>query len=137
MEQVKSEDDGQQTALLSETGTLIDGFVPWVNERIWAGDLVVVFRAVSRAGAYTRRQFAVVDLVLREVEEFEYPQPDYAEMRISMEHAQKLMDQLWRAGVRPSDRHDTEPAMAAMREHIGDLRHVTFALLGGGDDAAK
>lgn len=38
--------------------------------------------------------------------------------------AKQLMDDLWNAGVRPSNFVDNQGTAAAMKEHINDLRNV-------------
>jgi hypothetical protein len=43
--------------------------------------------------------------------------------------AQQLMDDLWRAGIRPSDRKELPGETQALREHVSDLRKITFKLL--------
>jgi hypothetical protein len=40
---------------------------------------------------------------------------------------QKLMDDLWTEGVRPTDYKDTREVVGAMKEHINDLRKMAFA----------
>ena len=59
---------------------------------------------------------------------------EHAEMKplltIRMEQAQVLMDDLWNAGVRPTDGAGTAGAMRAAEHHIADLRRVAFKALG-------
>lgn len=59
---------------------------------------------------------------------------DNAEMKpllsISMEQAQVLMDDLWNAGVRPTEGAGSAGAMRAAERHIADLRAVAFKSLG-------
>jgi len=50
-------------------------------------------------------------------------------LRLSQEQAAALMDDLWNAGVRPSDQ-GTPGQLAAMQAHIGDLRAIAFKALG-------
>lgn len=52
--------------------------------------------------------------------------------RVSDDHVQALMDDLWRAGFRPSE-EATTGQLKAMKDHVADLRMVTqelFKLLG-------
>ena len=44
---------------------------------------------------------------------------------LAHEQAQRLMDDLWRAGVRPSD-EGTVGQLEAMRAHIKDLQKIVF-----------
>lgn len=57
-----------------------------------------------------------------------------AEMRpllmINHTHAQVLMDDLWNAGIRPTDGAGTAGAMRAAERHIADLRQIAFKALG-------
>jgi hypothetical protein len=59
---------------------------------------------------------------------------DNAEMKplltIRMEQAQVLMDDLWNAGVRPTEGAGSAGAMRAAEHHIADLRRVAFKALG-------
>jgi hypothetical protein len=49
---------------------------------------------------------------------------------IRMEQAQVLMDDLWNAGVRPTEGAGSAGAMRAAEHHIADLRRVAFKALG-------
>ena len=57
-----------------------------------------------------------------------------AEMRplllIRKEQAQVLMDDLWNAGIRPTEGAGSAGAMRAAEHHIADLRRVAFKALG-------
>jgi len=59
---------------------------------------------------------------------------DTAEMKtlltIRTEQAQVLMDDLWNAGIRPTDGAGSAGAMRAAEHHIADLRQVAFKVLG-------
>lgn len=59
---------------------------------------------------------------------------EHAEMKplltIRMEQAQVLMDDLWNAGVRPTEGAGSAGAMRAAERHIQDLRAVAFKTLG-------
>lgn len=45
--------------------------------------------------------------------------------------AQKLMDDLWDAGVRPTEGAGSAGAMAATQRHLDDLRALVFGLMPG------
>lgn len=49
---------------------------------------------------------------------------------IRMDQAQVLMDDLWNAGIRPTDGSGSAGAMRAAEHHIADLRRVAFKALG-------
>lgn len=51
-------------------------------------------------------------------------------LAIRMDQAQVLMDDLWNAGVRPTDGAGSAGAMRAAERHIQDLRAVAFKALG-------
>jgi len=51
-------------------------------------------------------------------------------LTIRMHHAQALMDDLWNAGVRPTEGAGSAGAMRAAQDHIKDLRTVAFKALG-------
>jgi hypothetical protein len=42
-------------------------------------------------------------------------------------HAQELMDSLWEAGLRPTEGTGSAGAMAAVQEHLKDMRRLVFA----------
>jgi hypothetical protein len=47
-----------------------------------------------------------------------------------MQQAQVLMDDLWNAGIRPTEGAGSAGAMRAAQDHIADLRRVAFKALG-------
>jgi hypothetical protein len=51
-------------------------------------------------------------------------------LAIRMEQAQVLMDDLWNAGVRPTEGAGSAGSMRAAQDHIKDLRRVAFKALG-------
>ena len=57
-----------------------------------------------------------------------------AEMRpllaMRVDQAQVLMDDLWNAGIRPTEGSGSAGAMRAAEHHIADLRRVAFKALG-------
>jgi hypothetical protein len=46
------------------------------------------------------------------------------------EDAQTLMDDLWRAGLRPTEGRQSEGVTAAQNRHLEDMRKLTFSKLG-------
>lgn len=62
------------------------------------------------------------------------PISDNAEMKtlltLRVEQAQVLMDDLWNAGIRPTEGAGSAGAMRAAERHIQDLRAVAFKALG-------
>ena len=55
-------------------------------------------------------------------------QPERA-LLLQEEASQTLMDSLWHAGVRPTDRKQTDDTVHAMAEHLDDLRTIVFRFM--------
>ena len=51
-------------------------------------------------------------------------------MNLSMEQGQRLIDQLWECGLRPTEGTGSAGQKAAMESHINDLQKIVFALIG-------
>lgn len=47
-------------------------------------------------------------------------------VRISVDEAQTLMDDLWRCGLRPTEGAGSAGAMRAVERHVDDLRKIAF-----------
>lgn len=47
-------------------------------------------------------------------------------MKVSEAEAQQLMDALWSAGLRPTEGRGSAGAMAAVQEHLADMRRLVF-----------
>lgn len=47
-------------------------------------------------------------------------------MVIDMDSAQRLMDELWGCGLRPTDGSGSAGAMAATQKHLEDMRSLVF-----------
>ena len=71
--------------------------------------------------------FVIENIVMRKIEpaEYNYPPP----IVIQMEQAQKLMDGLWNAGVRPTETRDRSEVVNAMKNHIQDLQKLAFVMV--------
>ena len=65
----------------------------------------------------------VKDIVLEHAEEGCEMQPSW---NLEMSNAQTLMDDLWHAGVRPTEGAGSAGAMRAVENHLGDLRKLVF-----------
>ncbi len=50
-------------------------------------------------------------------------------LTLSLESAQRLMDELWRCGVRPTE-EGTAGQVAAMQAHLQDMRKLVFDFIG-------
>lgn len=69
-----------------------------------------------------RKSFAI-DFTLRELDPGVEPRNIFS---LDYEHAQTLIDDLWRAGLRPTEGTGSAGAMAAVQEHLKDLRRLVF-----------
>lgn len=47
-------------------------------------------------------------------------------LRIGIERAQELMDDLWRCGLRPTEGTGSAGALAATQRHLEDMRKLVF-----------
>lgn len=43
--------------------------------------------------------------------------------------AQKLMDELWQCGIRPTEGSGSAGSLAATERHLGDMKKIAFGLL--------
>ena len=50
-------------------------------------------------------------------------------MKIKMEQAQTLMDDLWTAGLRPTDGAGSAGSLRATENHLKDMQKIAFTLL--------
>lgn len=55
--------------------------------------------------------------------------PDADPLFVDQIDAQNLMDQLWNAGIRPTDSRDKSDVINAKDKHIEHMREVNFRLL--------
>jgi len=62
-------------------------------------------------------------LVMQETEHGQMTEPT---ARLSNAAAQELMDQLWSAGLRPSEGSGSAGAMRATERHLEDMRRLVF-----------
>lgn len=62
-----------------------------------------------------------------EAEEGEYVEPA---MVLGMDVAQQLVDELWRAGLRPSEGAGSAGQLASTERHLADMREIAFFKLG-------
>lgn len=54
----------------------------------------------------------------------------YPMATINKNEAQELMDDLWHAGIRPSDGTGNIGQLQATQQHLKDMREITFKKLG-------
>lgn len=53
-------------------------------------------------------------------------EPSDPMLRVSQTDAQQLMDELWRAGLRPSEGSGSAGALAATERHLKDMQRLVF-----------
>ncbi len=63
-----------------------------------------------------------------ETDKFQAVVPNQPMLALSNEEAQQLIDELWRAGLRPTDGSGSAGAMAATQKHLEDMRKISFDL---------
>ena len=71
----------------------------------------------------TGKVSACLQPVMTEIADGAEPTPT---LRLHDEEAQALMDDLWAAGIRPTEAAGSAGAMAAVQEHLKDLRRIVF-----------
>lgn len=92
-------------------------------------EFMVEYRLMQDAFAVAMRQgtpgqwaYAQVTMVMRDAKEADHPiEPSFM---LTREAAQGLMDDLWRAGVRPSNGEGATGQLASTREHLADMRKL-------------
>lgn len=84
----------------------------------WGRDLEVLL--VDRSS----KDFAIVtDLILTHQTDGTIVEPSF---KMSYEHAQQLMDDLWVCGLRPSEGTGSAGALASTQKHLDDMRKLVF-----------
>lgn len=84
----------------------------------------VEFYIIRRSPHEEERQIGTVVMEpLPESEESVWHPPAFW---VTMHNAKKLMDDLWNAGVRPTEMSETEGALTATKEHLQDMRDIAF-----------
>lgn len=51
-------------------------------------------------------------------------------IRLRIQEAQQLMDELWQCGLRPSEGTGSAGSLRATEKHLADMRTITFNRLG-------
>jgi hypothetical protein len=60
-----------------------------------------------------------------------YNESHAAPLAMSLDNAQGLMDELWRAGLRPTEGTGSAGSLAATERHLSDMQRIAFKLLEG------
>ena len=50
-------------------------------------------------------------------------------MKLGIQEAQQLMDELWRCGLRPTEGTGSAGSLAATERHLADMQKIAFGLL--------
>jgi hypothetical protein len=70
------------------------------------------------------RKSRVKEIIIEEIESpFLVPEPSF---QLSNDAAQTLMDDLWNAGIRPTEGAGSAGAMRAVERHLEDMRTLVF-----------
>lgn len=90
-----------------------------VQKGSWSRDLEILLIDKSS------KDFAVVtDLIVTHgIDVGVVVEPSF---KMSYEHAQQLMDDLWVCGLRPSEGTGSAGALAATQKHLEDMRKLVF-----------
>jgi len=51
-------------------------------------------------------------------------------LRIGIQQAQQLMDELWQCGLRPTEGTGSAGSLKATENHLADMKRIAFTLLG-------
>lgn len=51
------------------------------------------------------------------------------QLNLARESAQELMDGLWACGLRPTEGEGSAGALAATKDHLGDMQTIAFGLM--------
>lgn len=91
-----------------------DGFAFYLYERDEYG---ITAHAVNVAMQQIPRDSSVIQA------------PHEPTFRLRIEQAQRLMDELWNCGLRPSEGTGSAGALAATQKHLNDMRQIAFSAL--------
>lgn len=68
-------------------------------------------------------------LKVQETAVAEYERVESPSLSLSSQSAQRLMDQLWNCGFRPTEGSGSAGALAATQKHLDDMRQIAFTAL--------
>lgn len=88
---------------------------------------VALFFSVWDAGTRRTTHVGDVQMTLRPIDDQAVGQlRDDDPMLLEHEHAQQLLDELWRLGLRPRDGAGSLAHVEATRAHLDDMRRLVF-----------
>ena len=110
----------------------LERFEGWANSWMemraqpapWWGGIELFIRAQAPDG---NGHFYIKDVVVERLDPGAPVQPPT--LKLSKRNAQVLMDDLWASGVRPSEKRDMGPGLAATENHLADMQRIAFTLL--------
>ena len=73
-----------------------------------------------------QRMWVALPLTMKEIDESAVVEPT---MLLKHDDAQRMMDELWHCGIRPSEGTGSAGSLAATQAHLKDMRTVAFGLL--------
>ena len=73
------------------------------------------------------KKYLVTDMTIEEVEPGRMVDPSF---QIDFSEGQVLIDQLWEAGLRPSEGSGSAGSLKATENHLNDMRNIVFKKLG-------
>ena len=85
---------------------------------------VAVFRDTRTPMGYLTRELATITWV-----ELDESAPITPTFEIRKRDAQVLMDDLWKAGLRPTEGSGSAGSLAATERHLADLQKIAFGFL--------
>jgi len=85
-------------------------------------DIFVSSRSLNTPTAYA------TGVIMKTLAMHERP-PDEPALRLEQHEAQNLMDELWRAGIRPTNGAGSSGQLAATERHLEDMRALTNRLV--------
>lgn len=92
----------------------------------WRGGIELSIMVQDRGSRGSDKSLIGTSVVMQEVEIGAMVSPT---CRIGFTAAQQLMDDLWAAGLRPTEGAGSAGALAATQKHLDDMRKLTFALM--------
>jgi len=89
-------------------------------------DTIKLYAYLRRQGKRWRTESVLKFIEITKEERNNILQPF---LEVEMHEAQKLMDDLWDCGLRPSEGTGSAGAMAATQEHLQDMKTIAFHAL--------
>lgn len=88
---------------------------------------MIALQISARSTTDGRRSVAIAEPIqMRVLDENDMCRQLEPTLRISPEEAQGLMDELWRAGIRPTEGAGSVGQLAAVNRHLEDMRSLVF-----------